>query len=660
MKKLLAILLALAILLPCGGYARAEENGELSAEAYEAVDSMWEELNLAETRAKKGRENRTTAQAVAAAVEENDLYVDGTLHWQGENQFSFETTAGITCGYSSRLRNIAKNAGNRPAPAGPEIQTVSYGNSGSREIYLIEPYYGLDDNFTEQYQKQAKDLAEALKGTYHLYMRNEATVQAVADAVEKGSVVFFDSHGETDYARGTDYVSGATTSYLLLQSGEGLTRADYKKDENGTYHAIDYGMDGNMHFYAVDGTCIARHMKHPANGNLLWMSLCLGMATDGLLKPLREKGVSVVYGYSQSVTFEFDYLWGDAFWREMKNEKTVSEAIAAMKKEVGQWDSCDLYPTLSSALKHKCAFPIVASAEDPYPGSRKADVLQKVCSSWTLIKTCPHTEVKTEKKQPTCTEKGYKKVTCVLCGEVLSYEEYSALGHDYEAVITPPGCTEQGFTTYTCRRCGESYVADYVPAAGHRFINGICQVCGQEHPCEYYTDVHCGDWFFDGVVSAYENNLMKGTGNSLFEPEEKVTRAMVTMALYRKYGSPEREESSRPFSDIPEGAWYEDAVFWAADLGIVNGTGEGKFSPEEPITREQIAAILWRCTAPEKTENEKLEFPDAENVSDYAAEAVKWTVRSGIINGMDGKLAPGEAATRAQLALILTRWLETV
>lgn len=659
MKKLLAILLALAILLPCGGYARAEETDEISAEAYEAVDSMWDELNQVEKRAERSRINRSAAQAVAAAVEENDLYVDGTLRWQGDDRFFFETTVGVTCGYSTRLKNIAKNAEKPVTPENPEIQNVSYGGPGGPEIYLLEPYYGLDNNFTRQYQKQADDLAKVMGGTYHLYMRNAATVQAVAQAVEKGNVVFFDSHGETDFATGNDHVSGAKTSYMLLQSGEGLTRADYQRDESGTYHAVNYGMENGLHLYAVDGTCIARHMQHPAKNGLIWMSLCFGMATDGLLKPLREKGVAAVFGYSQSVTFKFDYAWGDTFWVQMKNRKTAAEAIRIMKEKVGEWDCCDQYPSFSAALKYRCAFPILVSDEDPYPGSRKADVLQTVQSTLTLRQiACPHSETTVESREPTCTETGYKNVVCSRCGRLLSSEIYPALGHDYEAVVTPPTCTEQGFTTYTCRRCQESYVDDFVPAAGHRFVNGICTVCGEKLPCKYYTDVHCGDWFYDGAVRAYETDFMKGVGGSLFAPEQEVTRAMVAMALYRQAGFPERETSDRPFKDVPEGAWYEDAVFWAAEQNIVNGTGEGNFSPDVSVTREQLATMLWRHTEPQENEETELNFPDSGLVSDYAAEAIKWAVGSGIINGKDGKLAPGEATTRAQLALVLTRWLD--
>ena len=155
--------------------------------------------------------------------------------------------------------------------------------------------------------------------------------------MEQGAVVIFDSHGDTDYAVGEDYTTGATTSYLLLQTGAGLTDEDYAID-NGTYHAYYYGRYGGMYYYAVDGTCIRNHMDKTASHSLLWMAICLSMATDGLHKPLMEQGIDVAYGYSQSVTFGGDYCWEACFWENMCDGAMVKDAIAAMKEKYGSWD----------------------------------------------------------------------------------------------------------------------------------------------------------------------------------------------------------------------------------------------------------------------------------------------------------------------------------
>ena len=195
----------------------------------------------------------------------------------------------------------------------------------------------------------------------------------------------------------------ANTSYLCLQSGTGLTTADQQRVTGtyGTYyHAYNAGSDGSMKYYCVDGTAIANHMEKAAPNNLLWMAICLGMATDGLHAPLREKGVGVVYGYSQSVTFDGDYFWEENFWNGMKNNKTVAAAISEMKTKCGSWDysqelytangwakDSDLCSTITQAQKNRAAFPIVVSAEDTYPGQGKVDNLQTVYSTWTLKKT---------------------------------------------------------------------------------------------------------------------------------------------------------------------------------------------------------------------------------------------------------------------------------
>ncbi len=664
MRKLIAILLVLTMLLPYSAYAKeAEESARLiTAAEHAAIDEMWEALNGAEAPALRGKADRTTAVAVAAAVERNELYVDGSLRWNGEEHFTFETTIGVTCGYSARLRNIAMNAKEASAVSDEApVQTISYAEPNmpaGKDVYLIEPYYQIDPDFTKQYQNEAQSIAKAIGGTYHLYAKTAATIDAIADAMENGAVVIFDSHGDTNFARGDDYTSGATTSYLLLQTGDGLTTADYA-DDNGIYHAVNYGGYGSMRYYAVDGTCIANHMENSAPNSLLWMAICLGMATDGLQAPLRAKGVEVVYGYSQSVTFDYDYMWEESFWDEMKNGKTVAEAIATMKKEVGLWDYCDYYATIQLARAYDCAFPIVVSNEDVYPGHGNVDALQTVYSSWRLFdaSVCQHVNVAQELTEPTCTENGYCKTTCSNCGEILEDTVLEALGHDYVLEVVAPTCTENGCDLYACSRCDDSYTENETEALGHVFENCACLRCNAACACAQFADVSNVDWFHDYVVFAVNNGLMNGVGGGKFDPNGSLTRAMLVTILYRNAGAPDVESVENPFTDLEQGAWYYDAVLWAAKEGIVNGVSATSYAPNQAITREQIATILYRhCGQPEIAEAE-LEFPDASTVSAYALDAMRWAVDGGLINGIDGKLAPTETATRAQLAAMLMRYL---
>ncbi len=687
MKRFLAILLALTLLPIPAAFSASQEAQTISAADYALVDEMWDELNSAEERVMRSAANVTTAQAVAAAAQKSKLYVKDSLCWNGDDHFTFETTVGVTCGYSARLRNQAIDAAeDAQALAEPETQTVSYATKnapGGKDVYLIEPYYGLDSSFTKQYQTEAQNIAKSTGGTYTCYTKTDATIDAVADAIESGAVVIFDSHGDTDYARGEDYTTGATTSYLLLQTGTGLTSADYAND-NGTYHAVNYGKSGKMYYYAVDGTCIANHMDSKATNSLIWMAICLGMATDGLEKPLIENGVGVVYGYSQSVTFDYDYLWEECFWDEMCSGETVASAIATMKEKVGKWDYCSEYTTISQARRNYAAFPIVVSSEDVYPGHGNVDDLQTVYSTWTLFAEdgdCAHESTRTENKDANCTEDGYVRIVCNTCGEIVSETTIEKLGHDYAATTLEPTCTEKGYDLCICSRCGDSFDGNYTDALGHADEdgNGLCDRCGADMGTQKpvdpidpddpddpidpvvpvnFSDVNENDWYYGAVAYSVEHSLMNGMGGGLFEPEGEVTRAMLVTILYRNAGEPDVQALSNPFTDVPEGEWYTSAVIWAANEGIVKGVTESSFEPNSPITREQIATILYRYSGEPETEYTELSFPDAEDVSEYACNAVRWAVSEGLLQGMDGKLMPGALATRAQIATILMRYLE--
>lgn len=660
MKRLLIVLLVLSMLLPYAVFAeRAEHSQRITAAQYAEVDAMWQKLLRAE---KSVVADAQSAREVAAAVEKNELYVPDTLRWNGEDHFTFETTTGVTCGYSARLRNIAKKA-EASVLSQPERETICYSEQNTAsayDVYVIEPYLGIDESFTDQYQKEGKSIAAAMNGTYHLYTRNEATIDAVADAMENGAVVIFDSHGDTDFARGDDYTSGATTSYLLLQTGAGLTTDDYKMDANGVYHAVNYGSaSGGMKLYAVDGTCIANHMEKEANHGLVWMAICLSMATDGLQAPLRAKGMEVVYGYSQSVTFDYDYMWEEVFFDELIDGKDVATAVQKMKNEVGLWDCCDYYENIREARNYDAAFPIVVSSEDAYPGHGNVDDLQTVYSTWVLPKNneCTHQNVEENYKEASCLEGGYRIVTCLDCGEEIVNEVYEMLWHSFEMSKLDPTCDFAGGDFYTCVRCGDFYVENEIPAIGHNYVDEICVNCGRFCPCYDFSDVTVNDWFHDAVLFAYGNAMMNGVGDRRFAPNAAVTRAMLVTILHRTEASESIDEFVNPFTDVVPGTWYHDAVVWAASKGIVNGIDAVTFAPEAPLTREQIAAILYRHAGSPEVTDAKLEFPDAAEISLYALDAMRWAVEAGLINGMDGKLAPTGTATRAQIAAILMRYM---
>lgn len=176
-----------------------------------------------------------------------------------------------------------------------------------------------------------------------------------------------------------------------------------------------------------------------------------------------------------------------------------------------------------------------------------------------------------------------------------------------------------------------------------------------------FTDVSENDWFFDDVMFVYGNKLMLGTSATTFSPTTTTTRGMIVTILYRLVGEPETTGAC-PFADVKSGSYYEKAITWAAANGIVGGYGNGKFGPDDSITREQLAAILYRYEQYKGggfTGNWMflLDFSDRDKVSDYAYESVCWMTMNGIINGRsNGTFDPQGNATRAEAAAMLHRF----
>ena len=178
-----------------------------------------------------------------------------------------------------------------------------------------------------------------------------------------------------------------------------------------------------------------------------------------------------------------------------------------------------------------------------------------------------------------------------------------------------------------------------------------------------FTDVRESDWFYKDVAFAYENGLFAGTSDTTFSPNAAMTRAMLVTVLYRLEGEPAVSGRSG-FSDVTFNSYYEDAVTWAADNGIVNGTSITTFSPNANVTREQMAAILYRYAQHKKYNTAASSglngFTDHASVSGYAAASLEWAVAEKLVNGSAGKLMPTGNATRAQVAAILHRFVENV
>ena len=179
-----------------------------------------------------------------------------------------------------------------------------------------------------------------------------------------------------------------------------------------------------------------------------------------------------------------------------------------------------------------------------------------------------------------------------------------------------------------------------------------------------FSDLDPNAWYHDGDHFCLENGFMIGMGDGRFDPDGVTTRAMIVTVLYRVEGKPAVTGGS-PFGDVATGAWYTDAVIWAAANGIVNGYEDGTFHPDDAITREQLAAILYSY-AQSKGQgftglwSFRLDFPDAGEVSEWADEAMHWMVMNGVVGGKDGRLLPRGNASRAETATMLQRFYELI
>ncbi len=176
-----------------------------------------------------------------------------------------------------------------------------------------------------------------------------------------------------------------------------------------------------------------------------------------------------------------------------------------------------------------------------------------------------------------------------------------------------------------------------------------------------FVDVPEDAWFYEAVYYCYDHDLFKGIDAAHFDPTGTMTRAMFATVLYRMAGEPP-VTGENPFTDVENGTWYTDPVIWAASEKIIEGYGDGLFGTNDPVTREQIAAILYRY-AQSKGQGFvgswmfPLDYPDAGEVSAWADEAMHWMVMNGVITGNpDGTLAPKATATRAEVATMLMRF----
>ncbi len=336
-----------------------------------------------------------------------------------------------------------------------------------------------------------------------------------------------------------------------------------------------------------------------------------------------------------------------------------------------------------------------------------------VCGA-TRTETIPATGVHdyqfTKNVAPTCTADGYDLYTCSSCGATEKRNSKPALGHKWDSgtVTTEPTETTPGVRTYTCTVCGE-VKTEVIPATGahtHKWDAGkvtteptattpgvrtyTCTVCGQTKneiipatggstvcpggpscPSYGFRDVAGpADWSHEGIDYCVRRSLMVGTGVGTFSPDMACSRAQIVQILYNLSGDKtDYGNYYLPFTDVAPGDWFYEAVAWAYANDIVAGTSASTFAPNDVITREQMAVILYGYTAkfaPEFTGNAASlnTFPDAGSVANWAYAAMSWAVGNGLISGMGSGgvsyLAPQGSATRAQASAIIMRYCQLI
>ena len=378
---------------------------------------------------------------------------------------------------------------------------------------------------------------------------------------------------------------------------------------------------------------------------------------------------------------------GTAFYKCSACGATRTEKIAALGHDLSR---CDLFPAT-------CTKPGRVVGTCARCGVQIDEVIPAKGHDYS------YADVRTE---PTCTESGHYQGTCPTCGK--DYDDViPALGHDWgewvvaqeptaettgyryhicarcnarvgedipklhthtwdAGVVTQkPTATEPGVKTYTC--CNEQKT-ESIPATG------VPDTCPGGPTCPGYAfrDMPAPDnWAHAGLDYCIYSGYINGLSATTVDPSGTCTRAQLVCILYRIQGEPkvvegyELDKLRAPFDDVPRGQWYTNAILWAKLTRIVNGTSATTFDPSGQITREQLAAILYRYTAkyaPDATGNAAslADYPDAGSVSAYARDAMAWAVGNGLIKGLPHDktdyLEPGGSTTRAQVATILMRY----
>ena len=295
-----------------------------------------------------------------------------------------------------------------------------------------------------------------------------------------------------------------------------------------------------------------------------------------------------------------------------------------------------------------------------------------------------HKEVIDPAKDATCTQTGLTEGKhCSVCGETLvAQAEVPMKPHTPKATeIVPATCTEDGTAGgIVCAVCGTTLEGSKRIPARHHYVGGYCTVCerqdplripcsGDQHcPGHIFSDMPSTDYWSHGAIDyVVAHKLFFGTSATTFEPETKLSRAMIVKVLYTLEGEP-AVTGENPFRDVADNRWYTNAVIWAAENKIVAGIGDGKFDPDGDATREQVATILYEYATFKGCDmnvyGDLSTFADMGKVSNFAKEPMTWAVAESLISGVavgrEALLDPQGVTTREQFAMMMAEYMMQV
>lgn len=443
-----------------------------------------------------------------------------------------------------------------------------------------------------------------------------------------------------------------------------------------------------------DAVVVAHHSSDPEDGQAVFDNLPIHDDNGNEITYVLT--TTTLQHYDAQITrtdtgFHINFVYlNDHTWETTRTEPTctVDGSIVSVCKDCGATDRVVLPMTghklVSSGHDATCTqegYQRYMCTQCDYWYEKKTPALGHDWSDWIID------------RQETDQEDGAKHRVCKVCGERQD-AKIPKLSHVHNHIptVVEPTCEQQGYTRYTCA-CGDTYIEEssYVPALGHAWVEtgrqeptsktvGVisytCQRCAKlryefipkTEPVDTwknpYRDVRSNAWYYEDVAYVTRGGLMVGTSTLTFSPAEEMSRAMLVAVLYRMNVSPSVAGMTAPFTDVPDGQWYTEAVVWAYNCGVVSGTSATTFSPELNITREQMMTMFYGYAEFMDYNTMAVAdlsvFPDGGSVSPWAQTEMGWAVANTLISGVqEGNttyLRPQGNATRAEAAAILHRF----